>query len=84
LLWTELELRQLDAGGNRDEMRDRLRERLECEKGLEEIVDLSNHLSKNLTALVPTTKSLPCILHLEIQIAINILTIIFSMGINTP
>jgi hypothetical protein len=34
LLSTELELRQLDAGGDRDEMRERLRECLEREKGL--------------------------------------------------
>jgi hypothetical protein len=84
LLLTELELRQLEAGGNRYETRERLRERLEREKGLEEIVDLTNHSSKNLKALVPTTKSIPCILHSVIRIAIKILMMIFSMGINTP
>jgi hypothetical protein len=84
LLSTELELRQLDAGSDRDKMRERLRERLERDKGLEEIVDLINHSSKNLKALVPTTKSIPRILHSEIRITINILTMIFSTGIDTP
>jgi hypothetical protein len=57
---------------------------LEREKGLEDIVDLINHSSKNLKAFVPTTKSIPCILHSEIRIAIKILTMIFSTGIDTP
>jgi hypothetical protein len=48
---------------------------------LEEIIDLINHSSKNLKALVPTMKS---ILHSEIRIAIKILTIIFLTGIITP
>jgi hypothetical protein len=54
------------VGGDQDEMREILRERLEQEKGLEDIVDLINHLSKNIKALIPTTKSIPCILHSEI------------------
>jgi hypothetical protein len=65
-------------------MREILRERLEREKGLEEIVDLINHSSKNLKALVPTTKSILCILDSDIRIAIMILTLIFSTGIDTP
>jgi hypothetical protein len=65
-------------------MRERLRERLERDKGLEEIVDIINHSSKNIKALVPTTKSVPCILHSEIRIDIKILTMVFSTGINTP
>jgi hypothetical protein len=84
LLSTELGLRQLDVGGDRDEMKERLQERLEEKIGLEEIVDLLNHSLKNLKALVPTTKSIPCILHSEIRIAIKILTMIFSTGIDTP
>ena len=84
LLSAELELRLLDASGDREEMRERLRERLEREKGLESIIDLINHSSKNLKGLVPTTKSIPCILHSEIRIAIKILTMIFSTGIDTP
>jgi hypothetical protein len=80
----ELELRQLDADGDPNEMRERLRERSERDKGLEEIIDLINHSSKNLKALVPTTKSIPCILHSEIRIAIKLLTMIFSTGIDTP
>jgi hypothetical protein len=47
-----------------------------------DIIDLLTHSSKNLQALVPTTKSIPCILHSEIRIAIKILTMIFSMGID--
>jgi hypothetical protein len=35
-------------------MRERLRERLEREKGLEYIVDLINHSSKNLTMIFST------------------------------
>jgi hypothetical protein len=84
LLLTELELRQLDAGGDRDEMRDRLREFLEREKGLEDFFYLINHSSKNLKALFPTTKSIPCILHSEIRFSIKILKMIFSTGIDTP
>jgi hypothetical protein len=84
LLLTELELRQLDAGDKQDEMRERLREHLEREKGLEEIVDLINHSSDNLKALVPTTKSIPYILNSDIGIAIKILTMIFSTVIDTP
>jgi hypothetical protein len=59
LISTELELRQLDAGGDRYEMRERLRERSEREKGLEDFFDLINQSSKNLKALVPTARQSP-------------------------
>jgi hypothetical protein len=84
LLSSELELQQLDVSGDRYEMREILWERLEGEKGLEQIIDLINHSTKNLKALVPTTKSIPCLLHSKIQIAIKILTMIFLTGIDTP
>jgi hypothetical protein len=48
-----------------------------------DIIDLLTHSSKNLQALVPTTKSIPCILHSEIRIAIKILTMILSSGIDS-
>jgi hypothetical protein len=78
----ELDLRMMDATGDMDEMRERLRERLKREKGVVDIIDLITHSSKNLQALVPTTKSIPCILHSKIRIAIKIMTMIFSTGID--
>jgi hypothetical protein len=57
---------------------------LEREKGLEEIVDLINHSLNNIKYMAPTTKSIPCILHSEIVVAIKVLKMIFSMGIYTP
>jgi hypothetical protein len=82
LLSEELDLRMMDATGDMDVMRERLRERLKRDKGLVDTIDLITHSSTNLQALVPTTKSIPCILHSEIRIAINIFTMIFSMGID--
>jgi hypothetical protein len=82
LLSEELDLRMMDATGDMDEMREGLRERLNIEKGLVDIIDLITHSSKNIQVLVLTTKSIPCILHSEIQIAINILKMIFSTGID--
>jgi hypothetical protein len=78
----ELDLRMMDATGDMDEMRERLRKRLKREKGLVDIIDLITHSFKNLQALVPTITSIPCILHSEIRIAIKILTRIFSTGID--
>jgi hypothetical protein len=81
LLSEELDLRTTDATGDMDEMRERLRERLKREKGLVDIIDLITHSSKNLQALVPTTKSITCILHSEIriqklrQVTLNVLSL---------
>jgi hypothetical protein len=82
LLSEELDLRMMDATGDMDEMRERLRERLKRLKGFVDIVDLITHYSKNLPALVPKTKSIPCILHSEIGIAVKTLAIIFTTGID--
>jgi hypothetical protein len=40
------------------------------------------HSLNNLQALFPTTKSIPCILHSQLRIAIKILTMIFSTRID--
>jgi hypothetical protein len=80
LLSKELELRQMDASGDMEDMREGLYARLKREKGLESVMDTIAHSSKNLQALVPTTKSAPCILHSELRIVIEILTMIFSTG----
>jgi hypothetical protein len=78
----ELELRQIDASGDMEDMRERLYARLEREKELESVMDTIDHSSKNLQALVPTTKSVPCILQSGLKIAIKILTMIFLTGID--
>jgi hypothetical protein len=82
LLYEELQLRQMDASGDMEDTRERLYERLKCENELESSIDTIVHFSKNLQALVPTTKSMPYILHSEPRIAIKILTMIFWIGID--
>jgi hypothetical protein len=78
----ELELHHTDGSGDMEDRIDRLYERLKPEKELESVMDKIDHLLKTLQTLVPTMKSIPCSLHSEIRIAINILTMIFSMGID--
>jgi hypothetical protein len=66
LLSEELDLRMMDTTGGMDEMRERFLEWLKREKGLVVIIELITHSSNNIKALLPTTKSIPCILHPEI------------------
>jgi hypothetical protein len=66
-----------------ENLQERLHKRLKREKGLVGIIDLITRSSKNIQALIPKTKSIQCILHSEIRIAIKILTMIFSTGIDS-
>jgi hypothetical protein len=83
LLNYELKLRNLSVLGTFTERRERLRNELQSEKKLRELLVRLNHSKRDANALFLLIQTLPCILHMENRMGIKIITMLFVKGLSS-
>jgi len=82
LLFTELQLREMDTSGTVGDMQKRLFKQLDTEEELRKInAELKTTTLTDKTAMYLVLNAVPCVLHLENRVGIKIITRLLRIGL---